>query len=177
MADIRQLYFNWLVSLVATDEEARKYHRLLNHLHEREFYWIVNNDFNRSADGIDMRSTFADENNIDYLTIRDDLMGPCTVLEMLVGLANRIEFSIMGDEDFGDRTGLWFWEMIGNLGLTKMTFNRFNKADCDEILDNFLGRNYDFNGTGNIFYVENPSFDMQKAEIWNQMCWWLNENY
>lgn len=176
MDDIRKLYFDWLTSLVSTDDEYACYNELLSHLHEREFYWSVNNDFNRAADGVDLRSTFADDNNIDYLSIRADLMGPCSVLEMLVGLAKRIEDSIMGDADFGDRTGYWFWSMISNLGLMKMKKNRFNLAECDEILDNFLDRKYDFNGTGNIFYVEEPFMDMRNSEIWLQMCWWLNEN-
>jgi hypothetical protein len=176
MEDVRQLYFEWLTSLVCSDDEYARFYNLLSHLYQREFYWSVNNDFNRAADGIDMRSTFADANGLDYNYIRTDLAGPCSVLEMLVALAYRIENSIMGDADFGDRTGYWFWCMIGNLGLTKMTYNRFNRAECDEILDIFLQRLYDEHGDCNVFYVENPLTDMRKAEIWLQMCWWLNEN-
>ena len=176
MNDVKKLYFDWLLSLVCPEDEADRFHNLLKHLYQREFYWSVNNDFNRAADGIDLRSTFADYAHINYLDIRDELIGPCSVLEMLVGLACRIEDSIMGDEEFGNRTGHWFWSMISNLGLTKMTYNRFNRSDCDYILDNFLNRRYDHNGTGNIFYVEEPFMDMRDAEIWLQMCWWLNEN-
>lgn len=42
---------------------------------------------------------------------------PCSVLEMIIALAIRLEEHIMDDPDIGNRTGQWFWDMIVSLGL------------------------------------------------------------
>ena len=94
---------------------------------------------------------------------------------MMVALAIRCEEHIMGDQDIGDRTGLWFWGMIENLGLLSMTDTAFNKRRVDEIIDIFLNREYKRNGEGGLFTVKNHRDDLRTVEIWYQLMWYLNE--
>ena len=115
-------------------------------LYSREFYWSVDHDENRAEDGLNLRERFADEFGYDY----DFLDGPgsseCTILEMMVALASRCENEIMYNPDEGDRTWVWFWGMIENLGLTGMDDAHFNPWYVNRILDIFLNREYEKDG-------------------------------
>ena len=81
----------------------------------------------------------------------------------------------MTNDEIGDRTPLWFWGMIGNLGLREMTDDIFDESVVDEITERFLTRDYSYNGRGGLFYVSKPRMDMRDVEIWYQMMWYLDE--
>lgn len=81
----------------------------------------------------------------------------------------------MTNDEIGDRTPLWFWGMIGNLGLRGMTDDIFDERVVDEITERFLARDYSYNGRGGLFYVSKPRMDMRDVEIWYQMMWYLDE--
>ena len=98
---------------------------------------------------------------------------------MMVGLAIRIEDTIMADADFGDRSSMWFWIMIKSLGLYDMTNDVLYNSDTayDEIKDiihKFLEREYKPNGEGGLFTVYNTTKDLRNMEIWYQMCMFFN---
>lgn len=172
--NIMNQYHLWLTSLVCDEYHQRYFQALLETLNETEFTWVVPNDMNRAADGIDLRSRFAEEHNIDYREIRDALNRQCSVLEMMVGLACRCEDSIMGDEDFGDRTQQWFWTMIENLDLDIMDDDHYNDYIVHRNIRVFLDRTYKRDGQGGLFVVPHCKKDLRKIEIWYQMCWYLN---
>ena len=92
----------------------------------------------------------------------------------MVALAKRIETNIMCDDDYGDRTSKWFWIMMDNLGLGRMTNRKFNEGRFEEIVDVLLYHKYTYQGVGGLFYVENPKRDMRETEIWFQMHWYLS---
>lgn len=174
---IRDEYFDWMCSLVLDDRRVRRksYRKLLCHLNEREFVYILDMDGNRAEDGIDLRYRFAYDNGYNYPVIArylDD--GPCSILEMMVALAVRCEEHIMDDPDIGNRTGKWFWDMIESLGLVSMSDSKYNEQIVDRILDRFLERRYERNGEGGLFTVENSGYDLRTIEIWYQMCSYLN---
>lgn len=73
---------------------------------------------------------------------------PCSVLEMMVALAIKIEEQIMDDPDIGNRTGLWFWKMIENLGLKTMRDAVIDTDYVEKIIFRFLDRNYQRDGSG-----------------------------
>ena len=152
---------------------AQSYKRLLTCLHYTEFRYSISNDGNRAEDGVDLRSRFIFDGGYHYDLLRY-LDGPCTVLEMLVAWAHRCEEHIMDDPDIGDRTGRWFWVMIQNLGLDSMTDDRFDEEFVNEKVSTFLDRDYDRDGKGGLFVVDNCRYDLRTVEIWYQMCWYLN---
>ena len=170
------LYFDWMYQLVCDDQYQDSYCRLLSHLHDREFIYILEMDGNRATDGVDLRYRFAYDCGYNYSMV-DRYLGnrPCSILEMMVALALKCEENIMVDPDVGDRTGLWFWDMVASLGLSSMTDSEFDIFYVDDVLDRFLNREYRRNGEGGLFTVRHCRYDLRTAEIWYQMNWYLND--
>jgi hypothetical protein len=110
----------------------------------------------------------------DGSDIYDILDGPCTVLEMMIALANRCEETIMDDPDIGDRTGQWFWGMITNMGLGSMSDDRYDRRYVEYVITRLLDREYEPDGTGGLFTVRDCDRDMRDVEIWYQLCWYLD---
>ena len=160
-------YFKWLCYIV--QPKKSHYNRLLEFLHSREFTWSYSMDANRAFDGIELRRTFASEENYD----RGYITGPCSMLEMMIGLAMRMENDIMDNIKYGDRTSQWFWTMVNNLGLGSMTDSKFNEEEADYIIDRFINHNYEPNGKGGLFIVDGDE-DLRDEEIWVQMCWYIS---
>ena len=62
-------YKEWLLSLIPYKSiSAEKYTKLINHLHSKEFEWVIDMDRNRAIDGISLRYRFAWNKNIGYGT-------------------------------------------------------------------------------------------------------------
>lgn len=171
--EMKELYFDWMCRLL--DHGGRYsstlYSRLLRCLHTVPFIYSIPMDGNREADGVDLRYRFARENGLNDAEVANYLdVRPCTILEMMVALAIRMEEHIMEDPDIGDRTGKWFWEMIVSLGLESMTNVRFDWDYVIDVIGRFLDREYTRDGEGGLFTVHNCRHDMRDLDIWYQMC-------
>ena len=157
-------------------KKTRTHRKLLNHLFHTDFFYILEMDSNREADGINLRYRFgydhryADAMIASYLDNR-----PCSVLEMMVALALRVEENIMVDPEIGNHPEQWFDNMLTSLGLYNMTYDQFNPNKTDTIISRFLNRQYNRNGKGGLFTVNHTTDDLRDVEIWYQMCWYLNE--
>jgi hypothetical protein len=170
---INDRYFEWLCELIDSKRFSRhvSYRKLLAHLHNIEFTWLVPHDDNRADDGIKLRRRFSLVN--DDMTLQDYIQGPCSVLEMMVGLALRCEEWIMDDAQTGNRTGQWFWGMVHNLGLSPMTDSAFDRDHVDTVISTFLNREYEPDGRGGLFTVKHCKYDLRTVEIWCQLSWYL----
>lgn len=182
-------YFEWLCNLV---DGFGTYYFLMKRLYSKPFYWSVHNDDNREADGMGLRRRYNEEHGyLEWSTqivngevVNADLDAPCSVLEMMIALSLRCERDIMNDPSKGDRSAIWFWLMIQNLGLIELTDDKFDE-NFNEYIDNkidiLLERSYDRYGNGGLFPVKKEPNrylrDQRKVEIWYQMCTWLNQNY
>ena len=82
----------------------------------------------------------------------------------------------MEDADAGNRTGQWFWNMVVSLGLAAMDDNRFHQSRAEFVIERFHRRDYQPNGAGSLFTLQNPKDDMRTLDIWYQMMAYLNEN-
>ena len=171
-------YFEWLTYLVNIDKEHTE---LAMILHSIKFYSIVHNDENRIEDGKLLRKIFADETLFSDYSCLDE--PSCSVLEMLIALAIRME-AILEDPREGDRTVLWFWEMLDNLDLSKYTnyiikYGSGNsRAEIKEIVHTLIERKYSRSGEGGLFPLKNPpKKDQRKVELWYQLSSYLLENY
>lgn len=173
--EIKNEYFEWLFGLVCEYRYSSdiSYDRLLTMLHETEFIFTHPRDENRAEDGIDLRWRFVYEHDYPNSTLFK-LDGPCSILEMMIALAIRCEENIMDDPCIGNRTGQWFWGMIISLGLGAMTDSRYNRLYVDETIDRFLNREYDPDGKGGLFTIEDCDRDLRTVEIWYQLCWYLD---
>lgn len=175
--ELNQRYFNWIYELVCGQDSYNRlsYKKLLTCLFNIEFTYSIYMDKNRAEDGIEFRYHFGNLKGYSDRIISkyiDDK--PCSVLEMIVALAFRVENEIMDDSTYGNRTGQWFWNMIVSLGLGSMSDSRYNKREVDRILDIFLNRTYEANGRGGLFTIEDCPYDLRAVDIWYQMMWYLN---
>lgn len=198
------LYFNWLCVMVHIDDYlGKQWYILAKTLHDIEFYWSVNNDDNRATDGVKLREVWlttlkneAEDLGVSVDIPLDALNGPCTMLEMMIGLASRIESDIMQADRYGNRTQMWFWYMVHNL-LSDANMDGC-MWDCmwwiDKLRDDMalpdglnavrimvircLDRDYEPNGRGGcLFPVNSYDVDRREVELWYQAQDWIGENF
>ena len=163
--DVRDEYFEWIFQKIL----GHRYRNLLRYLFDREFYFDIPMDENRLIDGVDLRYRFADEVGIPVMVIDKKFdNSKCSVLEMMVALSIRIEESIMYDPEYGDRTSVWFWEMIKSLDIDMKDYE-YDEYYVASSVSNFLNRNYLPNGKGGLFTIPNTNVDLRNVEIWYQM--------
>lgn len=166
---MRTAYFNFLLDIINKNGEDRNRKFLLKRLFNKEYKWVIPNDENRAIDGTKLRDKFG---------YYEDLEGPCSILEMMVALAIRCENDIMRDPKYGDRTGVWFWIMMRNLGLMEYKDDEWDADsawEIDQICASFVSNKYKKSGTGGLFLTRNPKIDMRKKEIWTQLGVYLDE--
>lgn len=169
--DMYNNFFEWIIETV----DGYEYREVLSILYETEFYPVLPQDENRLIDGRDLIYRFGDECDIPSHILDNKLGGYCSVLEMMVGLAIRIEETIMEDIDFGNRTSMWFWIMMKSLGLYEMKDDKVDKNIVESILIKFLNREYSPNGEGGLFTVNDTNNDLREVEIWYQMCMFFDK--
>lgn len=178
LTNIREDYFEWLFDIACGDLYAQQisFRKLLIRLHEVEFIYVHPRDFNRADDGINLRRRFILTNGLDHIyeQIIDALDGPCSILEMMIALAIRCEEDYMDDLGIGGRTKQWFWNMIRSLGLGSMMDHMYDQNYVDGVLDRFLRRKYEPNGSGGLFTIKNSPYDLREVEIWYQLMWYLD---
>lgn len=173
-------YFNWMCSLIHYEYPFiwNEHIKLLHYLFLIPFTYkecLIELDCNRVDDGLDLRYRFEYEQRCQYgHTTSLECINDCRLLELLVALALRCEEHIMDNLDIGPRTSTWFWTMIESMGLIHMTDDNFDASVVEGIVDRFVRRQYDLNGSGGLFTVENCTTNMRDVEIWYQMCMYLN---
>lgn len=176
--DIKQDYFEWLCEIVHADQYDRSWRILMRDLHRKKFYAVMPNDENRAGDGIELREEYLRE--IWYPKYAD-LGDECTVLEMLIGLAQRIDYELKDpyDDQQKDNTAKWFWEMLDNLGLTRFDDESYAEKHglvyVNDIINTFLKRKYKRNGEGGLFPLIRSNKDQRHIEIWYQMSAYLEQ--
>ena len=171
---ISNRYFEWMYDLVCEDRYSKSitYRKLLSHLHSIEFIYSIPRDSNRANDGEKLRYRFALLQDCEELS--DYLDDPCSVLEMMIALAIRVEENIMDDPEIGDRTSQWFWGMITNLGLGGMNDKHYDRDYVNEVVDRFLYREYEPDGKGGLFRIRDCEYDLRDVEIWCQFNYYIN---
>lgn len=179
-APLDELYFQWLYKQVAAPEFHDKdltYWKLLKVLYQKEFFWDeqkVPNDENRAGDGTALRGTFLMRNGISSADPEWLEMG-CSMLEMLIALARRIEFEVDSGSAY-----FWFWTMLDNIGLAGYSDERrFTKRllyRIDSILEDVINRNYEPSGLGGLFPLRETRYDQRERELLYQMSEFIMEH-
>lgn len=163
-------YKDWLLWRV---HFSRKTHgRLIEYLHSTDFRWSVAHDENRAGDGTWYREEFFKNCSLEEGKFKK----PCSVLEMLVGLSIRMNNDFVGDPA-EEKPDIIFWEMICNLKLDQFDNDHFDSEMVDEIVQDWLDREFAYDGEGSIFPIKNPFRDQREIEIWSQMNDYIEENY
>jgi hypothetical protein len=164
---IESEYFYWLCHKVQ-DRHNHNYDGLLQILHKTEFVWVVPADRHRLEDGLELREKFLDETGIDTDPYWEHL--PCSILEVFISFADRASFQT------DIPLNVWFWEIIANLKLDE--FRQVSSSDryqVDDILYNFIWRQYSPNGSGGMFPLSRTENDQREVEIWYQFSEYVED--
>lgn len=167
-----ELYLEWLYDQVADTKmksPIKTYWKLLRQLYTKEFVWFVPNDDNRIEDGKDLRYEFIDQAELDDVDLSWVDLG-CSMLELLVGLARRMDFE---SERFNISGA--FWQLIDNLEIRADDTRRFPDK-VNQALENVIYRTYDWNGHGGLFPLQHPAKDQRDVELWYQLSAYILEN-
>lgn len=170
-------YFDFLCEIVwVQTPDGAKEMELLRVLQGMEFYPLIPNDDNRCMDGLQLRDTYLDDGGAEQALPS----GPCTVLEMLIGLSYRLVFETEQSR-WEKTTQEWFWILIDNLDLSLTANQNLSLDEYQEKIEtnigNFLNRHYKSNGEGGLFPLKRTRKDQKRVEIWYQMSDYILENY
>jgi len=174
--ELEELYFEWMSELAFPSiYDRRRYSRLLEILNSSIFHFSIPMDENRMTDGIDLRYRFGYEKG--YSNQQMDIAlrhnRSCSMLEMMVALALRGDEHIAYDYETGGKTDYIFNTMLESLRLKSETNERIDIRYVESRIDALLNHDYDYDGNGGLFTVENPRQDMRHVDIWYQMNWFL----
>ena len=164
-------YLMWLCNRVGLD--TKKYKRLASALYRMPFEWpgSIPMDSNRAQDGVMLRYYYNQETGN---TPPSDDLG-CSVLEMLVALAERMD-SIIGEPGI-IQYDVWFGIFMANLELYDETDEFFREGEVKEVVSNMMHREIDYDGIGGLFPLARPYEDQRDLSIWDQMSCYINERY
>lgn len=151
-------YYLFLLSLIGDCPD----NELLRYLYTVDYVWTTQSDKNRAQDGIDLRCLYANLNHINDIWEGKS----CTILEMLIAFANRIENDFLGYAG-SNNAPRWFYEMLQSLGIAE-DLKIFDRSRVDHALIRF------FNHQRGLFNV--PGIDISKFELWDQLNIWLKYN-
>ena len=157
--------------------EHGHYTLLLNELNKIEFYFTVPTDKNRSIEGLQLRTDFANQMNDG--TIFKILPGNCTALELLVSMAYRAD-DIMYDMATGPRPDQWFWLFIKNLGLDYLIDEAWSFDASNFVfvtISKWFDRRYSPKGIGSPYPNQHSRTDLSQVPIWDGLSWYLADNY
>lgn len=179
---IKARYFRWLCDKIGVFTPGQPCYRKLARILSRvPFYSDIARDSNRAKDGVFLRDEFFEENpDADKYGSYELDDEPCSILEMCIALAKRLtEITVTGIDD-GYSLKKFFWEMMGNLGLSDLddsSFDENTELFIRKTLTNFCERRYSASGKGGLFPLRRPEKDQRDVEIWYQMSYYLQENY
>ena len=158
--DERTKYFEWLIGFIDCEwYDPHDFSKALWALMTTKFVVSIDKDQNRVEDALDLRKEF----------IPWDMGFPVSILEIMVSMAKRIEDQIMQNTVEGNRTAIWFWDMMISLGMERQFDLVYNEDEVMKILHDFNNRKYEKDGTGSLFITRDRSKDMRKMELWFQM--------
>jgi len=169
-----ELYLTWLYGQVASVKRRapnRRHLSLLAQLSDKTFVWLIPNDDNREAHGLELRYEFATETGLDISAMKE---GECSMLEMLIAFSRVLAFEVEGEPR------VWFWHMIEVLDLEQFNDKEYDHHACEVIsekLDRVIWRTYSPDGTGGLFPLRHPRQDQRQVELWDQASSYILENF
>jgi hypothetical protein len=152
---------------------AGSYTMFIDRAFEVPFYEIVPNDENRAEDGKNLREEFFTETKVF------PRIDSCTLLEMMVALAGRLNAEAYTFED-PDRNNYWFFVLLLNLAGNQNWEDQMMDPLTEQMMvrqmTKAVKREYKYDGSGGFFPLKSPREDQRRVEIWYQMMAWLDEN-
>ena len=166
-------YFSWLMSKVVGEFISDNEIEVGRVLYSIPYRYILEFDAHRRDDGLGLREMYEDETG--NIALWEE---PCSVLEVLVSTALYVAEDVIGTFYNSKRTIEWFWMMLDNLGILGIGDPRDPAVHnyISKVVDKWLDRKFDYDGTGSPFPIRRPSEDQRKIEIWKQICAYIVDN-
>lgn len=165
-----QAFLAWLAPQIEPNRR-RNFDELLRIMHAKEFVFVLALDENRIQDAHDVRLEYFQAINMKpYVTT--DLLGPISVLEILIALSRRMSFITSSPP------GDWAWVLLQNLELNGYSghIRRRWAEEIDDILERLIWRQYEPDGSGGFYPLAWPQEDQRNVELWYQMAAYLAED-
>lgn len=167
--DIKSEYFRRLVDMVINKKHPKiDYIPLLDLLNSMKFEIIDKKDEDRVSDGEYLRHKFCDEEGI-YEHLYEFDGTDVSVLEVLIGLAERLSFQTWdfstGKHDIPD----CFWEILRNLDIEKYSAGNYKPLNIKEKVRIWMFRRFKKNGSGSPFPLQNAKNDQRFVDLWGQL--------
>ena len=162
-------YLDWLYFDILNGPETsfKAYNSLFRALLGVPYRYTHPMDRNRFKDGLELREDYCRAKGEDLSDILED----CTVFEMFVALAFRMEKDIMAPMSGDFDCFRWFWGFIEALELDEFDENDYDFGWICKIIDQFLDREtYIFSG-----FEGDEGFG--ELQIWDQMNEFLDRDY
>ena len=161
-------YVDKLISIV----DGESYYGLLTTLDSIDFYSNIPLDSNRVEGALNLRRKLGGRSD----------RRPVSVFEVLVAMAQRGATDILCGEEDEDRTAELFWLMMHNLELDEYPDEDWDISYCIKEVETtiyiLLSRRYNPDGTGgSMFPIPDDYRDHRKAQLWDQLNWYLWEEY
>lgn len=165
-----QAYIDWLAKQIEPNRQ-RNFDELIRIMHAKEFVYVISNDDSRIQDARDLRLDCFREFKVKSY-VDTDVLGPISVLEILIALSRRMSFMTSSPP------GEWAWTLLQNLELNKYSgrISRKEAQQIDEVLERLIWRQYEPNGLGGFFPLAWPEEDQREVELWYQMATYLAES-
>lgn len=174
-------YFDWLYRLGF--EKCTNFRNLASILHGIVYFPVNAKDEDRVLDGLELRKCYESATKRPANAFYDPILTrqmSCSMLELIIGLANCIDQNVMWDSDKGNRTTDWVYRMLRNIGLDGCT-DDYSIEEMEEYVKKkcqiFVSRTYSFDGSGGLFPLLHPVEDQRKLPLWYQMQNYLMENF
>lgn len=170
---LRDDYIHWLADQLReeSDDNGHTYRELIELMFDKPFVFTIQMDENRVEDGLALRTEFGYAHYSRATHKQMERLGPCSFLEVLIGLSRRLSFNA-GGSALG-----WAWQLMGNLDLHEkfdpLTLSR--AVEAEEIMDTVIRRSYSPDGTGGFFPLTRSDDDQTRIELWYQMHSYINE--
>lgn len=168
-------YYSWLRDKVEFFDERGQHENLFQFLHKTPYIVTLSLDSNRAADAVHLRDMYQDEYNGSLEEFVVDT-GP-SVFEFLIALAMRMNYIYSRTNE--NVTVRMFWEILDNIGIGGFDDAHYISLGGDErvkeAIDMVMHRQYDEDGIGGLFPLEDPQENQRNVEIWYQMNHYLIE--
>lgn len=190
-------YFDWLCDTVNAGSNGAfwPYRNLLRRLFLTPFEPSRYMDDNREVDGRMLRYYF-ESNHDDYVLheqspyhvdggfYESTKNEPCSMLEMMIALAKKIDTSYLYSNE--SRLFIWFWVMIESMGLADNIDGYWeNDTEKNDLVD-WIIRTFNLNAhysdeNGNwiptvfLFPIHNMESISRASSLWEQMQVWYGE--
>ena len=171
-----QEYIRWICDQLGL--RVTKWRGMISTLNKIPYRWSIDTDENRAVEGINLRNDYFKERGFNRV---DTDSRDCTVLEMLVSLANRLNFDYVGYPG-DEKNGRIFIDFCKNLGIVSAESNE-NQCysgdfeDISENIDRWLDGNFEENGEGSPFYTPSEDINLSNLSVWSAALGWLQYGF